>query len=255
MSIRVRRLVGRRLLPLSPVLAEGQAGDGTAQVGRLGDRMKRGLAAAGVTVASVVGYERWVKPWQQRWGATEEERTASLPGDELVADPAEQMTRAITIDAPPERVWPWIVQLGADRGGFYSYDWLENLFGLEIHSADAIVTGWQELQVGDVVSASRDRTAGWYVVDLRPNEALVLKVANMAAGRPLRRDEQLKWEFLWTFALRPTASRGTRLLVRERTAFGSALTRTVMAPVGMVSFVMTRRMMVGIKTRVERTAR
>jgi len=217
--------------------------------------MKRGLAAAAVAAASVVGYERWVKPWQQRWGATEEERAVSLPGDELVAEPATQLTRAITIDASPDRVWPWIVQLGADRGGFYSYDWLENLFGLEIHSADDIVPAWQQLQVDDVVYASRDRTGGWYVVDLRPDEALVLKVANLAAGRPLRRDEQLKWEFLWTFALRPTASGDTRLLVRERTAFGSALTRTVMAPVGVVSFVMTRRTMLGIKTRVERTAR
>ncbi len=213
--------------------------------------MKRGLAAAAVAAASVIGYARWVKPWQQRWGATQEERSIRLPGDELVAAPATQLTRAITIDAPPDRVWPWIVQLGADRGGFYSYDWLENLFGLEIHSADHIVTAWQEVRVGDVVYASRNRSAGWFVVGLRPNEALVLKVANLAAGRPLRRDEQLKWEFLWTFALRPTASGGTRLIVRERTAFDSALTRTVMAPVDVVSFVMTRRMMMGIKTRAE----
>jgi hypothetical protein len=209
------------------------------------------LATAAVVAVSVVGYERWIKPWQRRWGATAEEGAISLPGDEQVAEPASQVTRAITIDAAPERVWPWIVQLGADRGGFYSYDWLENLFGLAIHSADGIVAAWQELQVGDVVYASRDRTAGWYVVDLRPNQALVLKVANVAAGRPLRRDEQLKWEFLWTFALRPAASGGTRLLVRERTAFGSALTRTMLAPIGLVSFVMTRRMMLGIKRRVE----
>jgi hypothetical protein len=216
--------------------------------------MKRRLAVTAVATASVVGYEWWVKPWQQQWGATQVECAASLPGDELVTEPATQLTRAITIDATPERVWPWIVQLGADRGGFYSYDWLENLFGLKIHSADDVVAAWQELQVGDVVYASRDRTAGWYVVDLRPNEALVLKVANVAAGRPLRRDEQLKWEFLWTFALQPAASGGTRLLVRERTAFGSALTRTMMAPIGVASFVMTRRMMLGVKARVEGTA-
>lgn len=236
-------------------MPKGQAGDGTAQGERLGDSMKRRLAAAAVMATSVVGYERWVKPWQQQWGATEEERIVRLPGDELVTEPAAQLTRVITIDAPPDRVWPWIVQLGADRGGFYSYDWLENLFGLMIHSADDVVADWQELQVGDVVYASRDRTAGWHVVDLRPNETLVLKVADVAAGRPLRRDEQLKWEFLWTFALRPTASGATRFLVRERVAFGSALTRMVMAPVGVVSFVMTRRMMLGIKTRVEATAR
>jgi hypothetical protein len=215
--------------------------------------MKRGLAAATVVVAAlVVVYERLAKPWQERWGATEKELAAPLPGDELVAEPASQVTRAITIDAAREEVWPWIVQLGADRGGFYSYDWLEDVFGLGIHSARHIAEAWQDLRVGDVVYANRARTGGWYVMDLRPNEALVLKLANLVADRPARRDEQPKWEFLWTFALRPTASGATRLLVRERTAFDNALTRTLMAPVGFVSFVMTRRMMVGIKARAEK---
>jgi len=214
--------------------------------------VRRGLAAGALLAgASVVAYQWLIKPWQERWGATDEERAAPLPGDDFVAEPATQVTRAITIDTTPSDLWPWIVQLGADRAGFYSYDWLENLFGLEIHSGDDIVEAWQGLRVGDVVFANRARTGGWYVEDLRPNDALVLKVADLVAGRPLRRDEQLKWEFLWTFALRPSESGSTRLLVRERTAFGSALTRTVMAPVGVVSFVMTRRMMLGIKARAE----
>jgi hypothetical protein len=214
--------------------------------------MKRGLAAAAaVTAAHVVAYERWVKPWQQRWGATQQELTVRLPGDQHVAEPATQITRAITIDAPPEAVWPWIVQLGADRGGFYSYDWLENLFGLGIHSATDIVAAWQDLRVGNVVYANRARTGGWYVVDLQPTQALVLKVADLPAGRPVRRDEHLKWEFLWTFALRPTTPGSTRLLVRERTAFDRALTRTLMAPIGIVSFAMTRRMLLGIKPLAE----
>jgi hypothetical protein len=207
----------------------------------------------------VVAYERWAKPWHQRWGATPEELTARLPGDEHVAEPATQITRAITIEAPPEAVWPWIVQLGADRGGFYSYDWLENLFGLGIHSASDIVAAWQDLRVGDTVYANRARTGGWYVMDLHPAQALVLKIADLNAGRPVRRDEQLGWEFLWTFALRPDRQRATpgstRLLVRERTAFDHALTRTLMGPVGIVSFVMTRRMMLGIKALAEDQAR
>ena len=212
----------------------------------------RSLITAGVvTGAAVAAYERWVKPWQERWGATDEELALPLPGDGLVAEPADQVTRAITIDAPPEEVWPWIVQLGADRGGFYTYDVLENLFGLDIHSADQIVDRWQDLDIGDAVYADRARTGGWYVVDLRPNEALVLKVADLEAGRPLRRDEKLRWEFLWTFALHPSPAGGTRLLVRERVAFDSAVTRALMAPVGLVSFVMTRGTMLGIKSRVE----
>lgn len=213
--------------------------------------MKRALETAVVTAASIGTVVRLLQPWHERWGATDEEIAVPLPGDDLVAEPAKQVTRAITIDARPEDVWPWIVQLGADRGGFYSYDWLENLFGLRIHSADDIVDDWQELRVGDIVRADRAGTGGWYVVALQPSEALVLKVADIAAGRPLRRDEQLKWEFLWTFALRPAPEGGTRLLVRERIAFGSALTRALMAPIGLVSFVMSRRMMLGIKARAE----
>jgi hypothetical protein len=90
---------------------------------------------------------------------------------------------------------------------------------------------------------------------VRPGEVLVLKVANLAAGRPTRRDENLKWEFLWTFALQPVGSGGTRLLVRERVAFDSAVSRVLMAPLGLASFVMTRRMMLGIKSRAERSSR
>jgi hypothetical protein len=214
-------------------------------------RSPRLAAAATIVGATAVVYEWRLKPWQERWGATDEEIGLSLPGDDHVGEPARQVTRAITIEAPREEVWPWIVQLGADRGGFYTYDWLENLFGLDIHSADHIAEEWQGLEVGDVVHADRARTGGWYVVELRPHEALVLKVGDLAAGRPLRRDEKLRWEFLWTFALRDTPAGGTRLLVRERVAFDSALTRTLMAPVGLVSFVMTRGMLLGIKSRVE----
>jgi hypothetical protein len=210
-----------------------------------------GLAAG--TACALVFQRAW-QPWQQRWGATEEEVSAPLPGDGLVAEPASQITRAITIEAPRDAVWPWLVQLGADRGGFYSYDALENLFGLGIHSAAEIVEEWQDLAPGDLVAAIRSGDAGWYVMDVRPGEALVLKVADVAAGRPTARDDPAGWEFLWTFALRPVGPDRTRLLVRERAAFGSRLRRWLMSPVGQVSFVMTRRMMLGIKERAERQA-
>lgn len=209
------------------------------------------IAVAAVVGTVVAAYERYLKPWQERWGATDEEVALRLPGDELVEEPAKQVTRAITIDATREEVWPWIVQLGADRGGFYTYDRLENLVGLDIHSADEIVDEWQDLEIGDVVHADRARTGGWYVVDLHPHTALVLKVGDFAAGRPLRRDEKLRWEFQWTFALRDAPTGGTRLLVRERVAFDSVVTKALMAPVGLVSFVMTRGTLLGIKSRVE----
>jgi len=214
-------------------------------------KRQRLAAALATAVAATVVYERRLRPWQERWGATDDEVSGPLPGDDLVAEPAVQVTRAITIDARPEEVWPWIVQLGADRGGFYTYDRLENLFGLGIHSADEIVEAWQDLEVGDVVHADRAGTGGWYVAVLRPPETLVLQVGDLVAGRPLRRDEKLRWEFLWTFAVREAPGGGTRLLVRERVAFGSPITRTLMAPLGLVSFVMTRGMLRGIRSRVE----
>jgi hypothetical protein len=215
--------------------------------------MRREAVGAGLVLgAAVLGYEGWGKGWQRRWGSTVEEVALELPGDELVAEPAVQVTRAVSIDAPPHAVWPWLVQIGADRAGFYSYDVLENLFGLGIHSADTIVEDWQGLAVGDVIAANRARTGGWYVVALVPGETLVLKVADLRAGRPVQRDDQLGWEFLWTFALRPGPDGGTRLLVRERTAFSKPLTRWAMAPLDLVSCGRTRGMVLGIRARADR---
>jgi phospho-N-acetylmuramoyl-pentapeptide-transferase len=137
----------------------------------------------------------------------------------------------------------------------YSYDWLENLFGLRIHSADSIVPDWQRLEVGDMVYSDNERKSGWIVVEVVPDEALVMKTADMKAGRAMSRSEGLGFEFQWTFALRASPTGGTRLLVRERVAYGRRLARVVMAPVGLVSFVMTRKMLLGIRQRVERTTR
>ena len=210
------------------------------------------MAAALVLVAAA--NQRFLRPWQQHWGATGDEVTGRLPGDDLVAEPAIQTTRAITVAAAPHDVWPWVIQLGADRGGFYSYDWLENLFGLHVHSANRVVDEWQERSLGDLVYADANGRGWWYVMVVRPDDALVLKVGDPALGRPVERHEGIGWEFLWTFAVREGAGGTTRLLVRERVGFGSRLAKTLMAPVGVVSFVMTRKMLLGIKSRVETTA-
>ena len=100
------------------------------------------VAAAGILVA---------RRWQLRWGATVEESGEILPGDDLISDPDLAATRAITVGAAAGQVWPWIAQLGQGRGGFYSYDFLENLAGCDIHSADQIVPGWQDVGVGDQI--------------------------------------------------------------------------------------------------------
>jgi hypothetical protein len=216
--------------------------------------MRRSLLAIGAGVVGAVAVLRWVvEPWQRTWGATAAEAGAALPGDEHTRQPAEQVTRAITVEAPSDRIWPWLVQLGADRGGFYSYDWLEDLFGLRIHSATQIVPEWQHLRVGDLVYADRARTGGWIVMELVPERVLVMKVADVERRAPIDRHEGLGWEFQWTFALQPEGDGRTRLLVRERVAFGRRLTRLLMSPVGVVSFVMTRRMLRGIRERAEAT--
>lgn len=213
---------------------------------------RRWIRLATVAGASIVTYRKLLRPWHERWGATDEEVDAPLPGDELTAEPASQATRGITIAAPPEDVWPWVIQIGADRGGFYSYDWLENLFGLGIHSSDEIVPKWQQRAVGELMYGNRKGSGGWYVMEVRPNEALVVKTANLKTSRPLQRDESPAfWEFTWAFVLKKQANETTRLLVRERVGFGSRISRLLIAPLGPASFVMTRQMMRGIKARAE----
>jgi hypothetical protein len=213
--------------------------------------MRRSLVFGGVGAAAIVAWWKVVTPWQRNWGASDEEVATALPADELTPPPVEQCTRAITIAAPPDEVWPWLVQMGADRGGFYSYAWLENLFGLQIHNADRIHEEWQQLAVGDPLWGDRRHRGGWVVEHVEPNVALVLRTADPKTGRVATRDTGIGFEFQWTFALRPAPGGGTRLLIRERTAIGRWSTRLLMAPVGLVSFVMTRKMLDEIRVRAE----
>jgi hypothetical protein len=209
------------------------------------------LCATAIGVASGAAYARWRRPRQNCCGATEIERAASLPGDELIPDATARNTRAISILAPPDAVWPWLAQMGADRGGFYSYDLLEDLFGLGIHSADVVVDAWQDVHVGDVVYADRRQGGGWYVDEVRPGVALVLQLADLRRGRPVRRTDPAGWEFVWAFVLIDRGDGSTRVLVRESVVFGRRVVRLLMAPVGLVISVMTHRMLLGIKERAE----
>ncbi|WP_075314394.1 MULTISPECIES: hypothetical protein [unclassified Pseudonocardia] len=172
-------------------------------------------------------------------GVTPAERVTPLPGDGLVADAPVSVTRAISIAAPPERVWPWLVQIGQDRGGFYSYDAVENLFGLDVHSAERIEQCWQDLAVGDPVRLAPGTPLR--VAALRPRAHLVLAEGPGAASP----------RFSWAFVLR-TEPGGTRLVVRERYAGGGAAARLGAEALVPVSAVMTRRMLRGIRERAER---
>ncbi|MBI3691872.1 MAG: hypothetical protein HY239_14800, partial [Mycolicibacterium aromaticivorans] len=113
---------------------------------------QRPVLATWMAAAGIAAVYRWVlRPTMYAWGATDEEVAAELPGDGLVEPGSTRTTRAITIDAPVEEVWPWLVQIGENRGGFYSYDVLERLVGTRIHNADVVHPEWQQLQVADTV--------------------------------------------------------------------------------------------------------
>lgn len=230
---------------------------------RIGRATRKAATAVATGAATAIGlwqaYRHTIGPAHDRWGADDVEVAMSLPGDDLVAEPASQNTRAVTIAATPAQVWPWLVQMGADRAGFYTYTWLENLGGLGIRNADRIVERWQGLAVGDVVRtdahAGRTRGGGWYVVDLLPEKVLVLQMADLQRGEPMHRDGPGAFEFVWTFALLDQGDGTTRLVVRERVAFGNRLVRAALAPTSLVGFVLTRGMLLGIQQRAESSAR
>jgi hypothetical protein len=206
-----------------------------------------------VLIAYVVG----IRPWHLRWGATAAEVHQSLPGDELVLHPKLAATHAITIHASAAEVWPWLVQMGQGRGGFYSYDWLENLFGLEIHNADRIIPEYQVLKVGDIVPLARDGF-GPPVVALEPNRVLVLGgTFDPRTRRTVRPSDRVPAEYYsssWVFFLEPIDAKTTRLIERLRGDWSPSLRNTLFNRVLLepASFGMERKMLLGIKERAER---
>ena len=179
-----------------------------------------------------------------RWGATDEEANMAVAGDELLPDTDLTATRAVTVRAAAAGVWPWIAQLGQGRGGFYSYDFLENLVGCDIHSADRIVPEWQAINVGDQVNLHPE--VGLLVALVDPERVLVLR-----GGVPMGRT-QPPYDFTWAFILRPGPSGASRLLVRERYSYSCRWAPLLVEPVGVISFVMSQRMLRGIRERAER---
>ena len=183
-----------------------------------------------------------------RYGASEAEVDMVLPGDDLLAQANLRVTRAITIKATPEAIWPWIAQLGQGRGGFYSYDFLENVVGCDIHSADRIVEEWQNTAVGEQINLAPG--IGLTVAHVDLGSALVLR-----GGIPTTMLRPSPYDFTWAFVLRPGAEGTTRLLVRERYTYAHPWVAALVEPVEMVSLVMSHRMMHGIRHRAERRPR
>jgi hypothetical protein len=200
-----------------------------------------GLAVAGA--AALATYHWGLRPWYERWGAADKEIAAALPGDELVPAPKFLRTKAVTVQAPVENVWPWLLQMGQGKAGLYSYEFIENcLLGCDIHNSDRLVSEWQEVQVGDLVRLipkDRQGPPPYIVAMIEPYRALVLG----------HKDENGPWFDTWQFVLQPVAAQATRLIHRVR---GGSMGALDLLQFGY--FIMERRMVLGIKQRAEALA-
>ena len=199
------------------------------------------VALAALITVKVLGVR-----WMARWGATGEELAATLPGDQLVPQPGLTTTRAVTINARAADVWPWIAQLGQGRGGFYSYDALENLMGCDIHSADQIVPAWQGVAVGAQVRLAPD--VAMTVAVAEPGHALVLR-----GGIPMG-SVAAPFDCTWAFVLGEEPKGTTRLVSREHYGYLRWWAGFVVVPTSVISCVMSRKMLRGIAQRAEDAA-
>jgi hypothetical protein len=198
-----------------------------------------GILGAGGALAA---YQLALRPWHLRWGATDEEIARAMPGDAAVENPTLVSTRAVTIRARPEDIWPWLVQIGKGRAGFYSYDWIENLMGLGIKSVDRILPEFQDLAAGDELSGLGPVTA------LERNRYLLL-----AGHEP--------WgDVSWILALYPLDDATTRLISRTRYRLRWGVIFRLLPPRMLPfyalfepgEFLMLRKMLLGVKRRAER---
>jgi hypothetical protein len=207
-------------------------------------RNARLLLIAGLT-ASWVAFWTAVRPWYLRWGATDAEIARPMPLDDYVRSPRLASTMAITIAAPPERVWPWLVQIGEPpRAGYYSYTWIERMVGLRVVNRDTILPEHQSVQVGQAL----DKGGTMRVLAVEPGRSLVL-------GPP----EGLAVRSTWAFCLNPQENGATRLVTRVRGAWSltrllhetSPLAWPFYALIEPGAFIMERRMLREIKRLAE----
>jgi hypothetical protein len=213
------------------VVLDAAAATTVASLVRFTGRRRRPPRPIAIGAGLVAAYLAVGRPLMLHWGANCEELHKPLPGDELVPGPAVQSTRAVTIDAPADAVWPWLAQIGQDRGGFYSYECLENLAGCHMHNADEIHPEWQQRTLGETVYL-HPRT-GLPVARFDPGRVFALK--NWGA-----------------FVLEPVCSDRTRLIARGRTPRGAgSIVNALLMEIP--HFVMERKMLLGIKRRAERS--
>jgi hypothetical protein len=206
--------------------------------GRWPRHLHRGRVRNAAWSATVVGlvvpwlYAGVVRPWLMRWGSTDEERQRRYPSDGDV-EPLFVVTRAVTVHAPADEVWRWLVQIGQDRGGFYSYDWLENLAGCRLHSADEIHEEWQSRSAGDVLMLLPG--FGPRIQDVAPPRWMVI-------------------EGWGAYVVEPVDAQTCRLVARSHQDRGPAAIGYVLA-LELPHAIMERKMLLGLKRRAEASAR
>jgi hypothetical protein len=199
--------------------------------------MKRPILALALLAAAATIYARALRRRILTWGASDEEAAERLPGDELLEAADGVSTRAVDVDAPAGAVWPWLAQMGpAPRGGAYTYDWIENLLGLDMHSVDRVLPEFQHPRVGDTIGYGPNHMR---VERVEPEKVLAW------------RSEDGNW--VWTFVLEERDG-VTRLISRNRFRLPSLGVRLGMLPMEPASLVMERKMLRGIKQRAERLA-
>ena len=208
---------------------------------QFGDNLLGGLA-----ILFTVPFSWLLRPWYAKWGASPEERVRPLPGDEIVSRPVLETTKAITIQAPPESVWPWIVQMGHGRAGLYSYEGLENLARCGMKNGDRIVPEWQDLKVGDHIPYGPEGYPNPEVLQIDPCRSLII-------GGVLTPDDPESTVTTLLMALEPRGRDASRLILRERLSYKPSFAniliwRVLTEP---ISFWMGRKMLMGIRQHAE----
>ena len=180
-----------------------------------------------------------IRRWMSRWGATASDLTRVMAGDVLLVNPTYSGTMAVTVAARPEHIWPWLVQIGYQRGGLYSYDWLDRLFGfLDRPSATCILPEFQHLVIGDGIPVGHGPS--WPVAAIEPNRALVLDMRNLGG-----------FDWVWQFGLYTVDENRTQLVSRSCVRTRSVWARLATYVIEPAGFLMTRRMLLGLKHRAE----
>jgi hypothetical protein len=198
----------------------------------------------------------FLNPGRRRWGSNDDELRREYPGDELVPHPKGVYMHAITIHAPVAEIWRWMVQIGQDRGGFYSYEFLENLIGCKIKNADKIVPEFQRLEVGDSIPMHPSMGSPYRVYAIDPGRSLTLLLReNAATGKSFELEGVMpdKYQNMsWLFFLDEQDDGNTRLISRSRNDWNDSLGNTIFYGIfGPLTLEMDRKMLKGIKKRAE----